>query len=138
MNAFYKPGHTYTDSEFPQYGWKFRCDTVTTHPENEERTALGWRFFKGTWDPYAYYEDDFDVHRYVGYTEEKATPSGAAATPQPVLCPPCRRGDCEECMTPDRAPHLNPYNCHTPGAGRCPRPTEPVEYGDDYGIGGGF
>ncbi|MFD8820818.1 hypothetical protein ACFV1C_00365 [Streptomyces sp. NPDC059605] len=63
MNAanFYQPGHTYTSGRSPQYGWKFRCDTVTTHPEDDERTALGWRFFHDQWEPYAYGEDDWDV-----------------------------------------------------------------------------
>jgi hypothetical protein len=61
---FYRPGHIYTNAEFPQYGWKFRCDTVTTHPEDGERTALGWRFFNGKWDAYAYGEDDWDIHLY--------------------------------------------------------------------------
>lgn len=66
---FFQPGHTYIDSESPQRGWKFRCDTVTTHPENSERTALGWRFFNGKWEPYAYHEDDWDVAQHVGTTE---------------------------------------------------------------------
>ena len=66
MNAdFYQPGHTYTDTN-PQYDWKFRCDVVTTHPEDGERTALGWRFFNGTWSECAYGEDDWDVQQFVG------------------------------------------------------------------------
>lgn len=54
----------------------------------------------------------------------------------PVLCPPCRRGDCEECLTPLRAAHHNPYTCHTPGTQRCPRPFGPLEQGYDFGIPG--
>lgn len=76
VSDFFQPGHTYTNAEFPEYGWKFRVDVVTTHPENAERTALGWRFFKGEWEPYAYHEDDWDVHQYVGHVD--ATEGGAA------------------------------------------------------------
>lgn len=68
--TFFEPGYTYTNPEFPQYGWRFRCDTVTTHPEDGELTALGWRFFKDEWEPYAYYQDDWDVHQYVGHVTE--------------------------------------------------------------------
>jgi hypothetical protein len=57
---FYRPGHTYTG----KYGWKFRCDVITTHPEDGERTALGWRFFNGSWEAYAYGEDDWGVHNH--------------------------------------------------------------------------
>ncbi|MEV8354658.1 hypothetical protein ACFVTT_35445 [Streptomyces niveus] len=63
---FFQPGFTYTNAEFPQYGWRFRCDTVTSSPDNGERTALGWRYFKGEWEPYAYYEDDWDIAKYDG------------------------------------------------------------------------
>jgi hypothetical protein len=63
---FFQPDHTYGDAE---YDWKFRCDTVTTHPENSERTALGWRFFNGEWEPYAYHEDDWEIHQLVGHTD---------------------------------------------------------------------
>lgn len=57
------------------------------------------------------------------------------------LCPPCKRGDCEECLTPLRDPRLNPYTCHTPGAGSCPRPrSDAADHSDlggyDYGIPG--
>ena len=65
---FFQPGQTYTDVEHPQYDWRFRCDTVTTHPEDGERTALGWRYFKGVWEPYAYGEDDWDVQQFMGKT----------------------------------------------------------------------
>jgi hypothetical protein len=68
---FYRPGHTYTA---PEYGWKFRCDTVTTHPEDSELTALGWRFFHGEWEPYAYHEDDWDIAKFDG----TATTGGVA------------------------------------------------------------
>lgn len=66
---FFQSGHTYTDSEFPQHGWKFRVDTITTNPEDGERIALGWRFFNGEWEPYAYAEDDWDAHQVVGITD---------------------------------------------------------------------
>lgn len=73
IRDFYQPGHTYTD---PGVGWKFRCDTVTTHPENGERTALGWRFFNGEWEPYGYHEDDWDIAKFDG----TATTDGAGMT----------------------------------------------------------
>ncbi|MFJ8301555.1 hypothetical protein ACIQ9R_37400 [Streptomyces sp. NPDC094447] len=61
---FFQPGYTYTDVS-PMYDWQFRCDLVTTHPEDGERTALGWRHFKGEWEPYAYNKDDWDIQRFV-------------------------------------------------------------------------
>jgi hypothetical protein len=64
---FFQPGHTYAAGDGDD--WRFRCDTVTTHPENGERTALGWRFFNGEWNEYAYYEDDWDVHRFHGHID---------------------------------------------------------------------
>lgn len=62
---FFEPGRTYTHVD-DRTDWMFRVDTVTTHPEDGERTALGWRHFRGQWDPYAYGEDDFDVQQHVG------------------------------------------------------------------------
>lgn len=62
---FFQPGHTYTHVD-DGTDWKFRVDTVTTHPEDGERTALGWRHFRGTWEPYAYGEDDYEIHLLVG------------------------------------------------------------------------
>lgn len=42
---FFQPGHTYQHS-----AWSFRCDTVTSHPDTGERTALGWfRFRQERW-----------------------------------------------------------------------------------------
>jgi len=73
MNAdFYQLGHTYTDPDNTQYDWRFRCDTITTHPEDCERTALGWRYFRGEWEPIAYGEDDWDLHLTVGMTGTEA------------------------------------------------------------------
>ncbi|MFF7576819.1 hypothetical protein ACFZBE_17815 [Streptomyces sp. NPDC008061] len=66
MPDFYQPGHTYTSAEFPEYGWKFRCDSVTTRPDDGEQAALGWRYFKGEWEPYAYYKDDWDLAKFTG------------------------------------------------------------------------
>ncbi|MFI2426560.1 hypothetical protein ACH5A7_21100 [Streptomyces sp. NPDC018955] len=65
---FFQPGHTYTHVD-DGTDWKFRVDTVTTHPEDGERTALGWRHFRGTWEPYAYGEDDYEIHLYVSLTD---------------------------------------------------------------------
>ncbi|MGV9756990.1 hypothetical protein ACWDUC_14390 [Streptomyces tricolor] len=70
---FFQPGHSYTQAEFPQYDWRFRCDTVTTHPEDGERTALGWRFWRGNWEAYAYGEDDWEIHQHVGLTDVTGT-----------------------------------------------------------------
>ncbi|MFD5975523.1 hypothetical protein [Streptomyces bacillaris] len=73
---FYKPGHTYADPDPALHDWQFRCDTVTTHPEDGERTALGWRHFKGRWEPIAYGEDDYDLHGFVGTTDQPEAPRG--------------------------------------------------------------
>jgi hypothetical protein len=70
---FFQPGYTYTDAEFPEYEWRFRCDTVTTHPEDGERTALGWRFFRGAWDAIAYGEDDWDLAKFDGRAQSGTT-----------------------------------------------------------------
>ncbi|MFJ8538108.1 hypothetical protein [Streptomyces sp. NPDC093591] len=72
---FFEPGHTYADHDHGT-DWKFRVDTVTTHPDDGERTALGWRHFRGEWEPYAYGEDDFDIHLHVGTTD--VTENGVA------------------------------------------------------------
>ena len=69
---FFEPGHTYTHVD-DGTDWKFRVGTVTTHPEDGERTALGWRHFRGVWEPYAYYEDDFDVHLHCGLADATTT-----------------------------------------------------------------
>lgn len=57
----YEPGQTYGYGDGA--GWQFRCDVVTTHPENGERVALGWRFHGGSWEPYAYCPHDVDIRR---------------------------------------------------------------------------
>jgi hypothetical protein len=59
---FFQPGHTYTEPG-DTTDWRFRCDSITAHPEDGERTALGWRHFRGEWEPYAYGEDDFEIHQ---------------------------------------------------------------------------
>lgn len=71
---FYQAGHTYTAAENPLYAWRFRCDTVTTHPEDGERTALGWRYFNGQWDAIAYGEDDWDLGQTRGLKIQTDTP----------------------------------------------------------------
>jgi hypothetical protein len=93
---FFQPGCTYVNAEHPQYGWRFRCDAITTHPEDGELTALGWRFFNGDWEPYGYGKDDWEIIRL-----EKSEPLPApAAAPHPKLgrfisCsgPSCRAGE---------------------------------------------
>ncbi|MFJ2568143.1 hypothetical protein ACIO02_35360 [Streptomyces sp. NPDC087568] len=59
---FFQPGQTYAEPG-DTTDWRFRCDSITTHPEDGERTALGWRHFRGEWEPYAYGEDDFEIHQ---------------------------------------------------------------------------
>lgn len=78
---FFQPGYTYTDVD-PQYDWKFRCDLVTTHPEDGERTALGWRFFNGVWNECAYGEDDWDVQQFVGAKVASKTAPALPPVPQ--------------------------------------------------------
>ena len=70
---FFQPGRTYADQGTD---WKFRCDAVTTRPDDGERTALGWRHFRGEWEPYAYDEGDWDIHQHVGHTD--VTEAGAS------------------------------------------------------------
>lgn len=69
---FYQPGYTYSDTD-PE--WRFRCDSITTHPESGERTALGWRFSRGEWDAIAYGEDDWDLLKFDG-TATTGVPRG--------------------------------------------------------------
>ncbi|MEI5100362.1 hypothetical protein RB200_19770 [Streptomyces sp. PmtG] len=90
MNDFYQPGHTYMDTN-PCIDWLFRVDHVTTHPENGEQAALGWRRFRGEWQPYAYFADDWDVLQFhgraavVGRDEEKGIAPTATVTPEPLV-----------------------------------------------------
>lgn len=65
---FFQPGHTYADPSADN-DWKFRVDTITTHPEDGERTALGWRHFRGEWTEQAYDEGDFEIHLLAGMTD---------------------------------------------------------------------
>ena len=62
---------------------------------------------------------------------------------EPGLCPPCKRGDCEDCMAVDHPDQPNLYGClcrRRDVRGACPRPrTNPAErepMGDDFGIPG--
>lgn len=59
---FFQPGRTYTEPG-DTTDWRFRCDAITTHPADGDRTALGWRHFRGEWSECAYDEDDFEIHR---------------------------------------------------------------------------
>ncbi|MEU3851786.1 hypothetical protein [Streptomyces sp. NPDC029554] len=65
---FFQPGRTYTHID-DKTDWKFRVDMVTTHPEDGERTALGWRHFRGVWEAIAYDEDDYEIHLCVGLVD---------------------------------------------------------------------
>lgn len=61
---FFQPRHTYSEPD-GSTDWAFLCDTVTSHPGNGKRTALGWVRFRGQWTPRAYDEDDFQTHLVV-------------------------------------------------------------------------
>lgn len=63
--GFFQPGRTYAEPSGTT-DWRFRCDSLTTHPDDGERTALGWRRFRGEWEPYAYGEGDWEIHEHVG------------------------------------------------------------------------
>jgi hypothetical protein len=65
---FFQPGHTYAEPG-DTTDWRFRCDAITTRPADGERTALGWRHFRGEWTECAYGEDDWEIHRLTGVTE---------------------------------------------------------------------
>lgn len=69
---FFQPGRTYAEPG-DTTDWRFRCDTITTHPKDGERTALGWRRFQGEWTACAYGEDDWEIHRLTGVTEAGET-----------------------------------------------------------------
>lgn len=71
---FFEPGRTYTHTG-DGTDWRFRVDSITTHPEDGARTALGWRHFRGVWEPYAYDEDDWELHQAVGITEAEQAPA---------------------------------------------------------------
>lgn len=64
--GFFRPGRTYRDPGQPRNDWQFRCDTITTRPDDGERVALGWRFFKGEWETYSYAEDDWEIYQAAG------------------------------------------------------------------------
>ncbi|WP_055590409.1 hypothetical protein [Peterkaempfera griseoplana] len=61
---FYQPGRTYSGP----YGWRFRADTITTHPQDGERTALGWRYWADEWEPYACGEADWEIGQFASWT----------------------------------------------------------------------
>ncbi|MFJ4990021.1 hypothetical protein ACIP9H_40275 [Streptomyces sp. NPDC088732] len=69
--GFFEPGRTYGDVA----EWAFRCDTITTNPADGEKTALGWRHFKGRWEPFAYHQDDWETMQVFGW----CTPEGGDA-----------------------------------------------------------
>lgn len=55
---FYEAGKTYIRSS----GWMFRVDVITTHPEDGDMTALGWRLWDGKWEEYAYGTSDWEIY----------------------------------------------------------------------------
>ncbi|MFB7285488.1 hypothetical protein [Actinacidiphila glaucinigra] len=66
--GFFEPGRTYGDVT----KWAFRCDRITTHPADGEKTALGWRHFNGCWVPYAYHQDDWETMQVFGWDAPEA------------------------------------------------------------------
>lgn len=87
-SEFYLPGHVYGYAVYaPGYDWKFRADVVTTRPEDGERVALGWRFFRGEWEPIAYGEDDWAVHSHdpAGPLVVQSVPVGPEPQPRTML-----------------------------------------------------
>lgn len=70
---FFQPGHTYADGSI----WRFRCDTVTTHPDDGELCALGWVLFNGQWQEASYYADDWEMGKAIGWTD--VTEAGEAS-----------------------------------------------------------
>lgn len=85
---FYRPGHVYSYPVYADgYDWKFRVDAVVAHPEDGELTALGWRFWQGQWEPYAYGEADWDVqsHDPAGsFVVQSVEAAELGALPMPV------------------------------------------------------
>jgi hypothetical protein len=59
---FFEPGRTYTEPG-DITDWRFRCDAITTHPGTGERTALGWKHFRGEWSECSYDEDEWEIHQ---------------------------------------------------------------------------
>ena len=66
--GFFEVDHTYVGND-SAYDWKFRVDAITTHPEDGERTALGWRFFNGAWTEITYGEGDWEIHQLAGIVD---------------------------------------------------------------------
>lgn len=56
---FYQAGQTYQDLD----GTTFRCDVVTTDPEDGEPSALGWGRFKGEWFPDSCGPEDWAMYQ---------------------------------------------------------------------------
>jgi hypothetical protein len=60
---FFKIGTTYLG----KYGWKFRVHEITTDPRDGMRVAHGERFWEGRWEPYSYWQEDWEMHQAIGY-----------------------------------------------------------------------
>lgn len=60
--TFFEPGRTYSEPD-GSTDWQFRCETVTTHPATGQRTAIGWRHFRGEWEICAHDEGDWEIHQ---------------------------------------------------------------------------
>lgn len=62
---FFQRDHTYADGSI----WRFRCDTVTTHPDGGELCALGWVLFNGQWQEASYTVDDWEMGKAIGWVD---------------------------------------------------------------------
>lgn len=98
--------------------------------ETVRGSTVGARTRKMTWA---------DIGPALGVSSQAAHQRLSKYTKDPVTCPPCRRGDCEDCMAIDHAPDRNPWRCPCHSGGACPRPepadNEPLaSAGDDVGI----
>ncbi|WP_433341632.1 phiSA1p31-related protein [Streptomyces sp. CA-253872] len=58
---FFRVGHTYTAKTQDGDAWEFRADVITKSPKDGRRTALGWRHFRGVWEPYEYPEHAWKI-----------------------------------------------------------------------------
>lgn len=70
---FFQVGRTYSEPG-DTTDWRFRCDAITTHPETGERTALGWKHFRGQWSECSYPESEWEIHQIADALAATARP----------------------------------------------------------------
>ncbi|MFI5831069.1 hypothetical protein ACIA6C_28110 [Streptomyces sp. NPDC051578] len=67
--GFCQPGYTYRDGG----RWAFRCDVITTHPEDGSQVALGWCLLGGeVWEARGYTRDDWEYVAACGFSDIEA------------------------------------------------------------------